>query len=362
MPKIIDLLNGINITCNRFELLDLDGAGSSEWDEIEAPIEKPFEDPQPVNGRRKVGGECAPTIKPLFRYFIDGSRKTYRVADLEHSGHYFPLVAAQIGVAVCERDFDAFDGCGLKPVVAETQVLNALMIPGFVGKSDIDEIRREVADKARVKFEVISYSTHGKENKSPVDLAVAAAMERMHTMEVHAASNLARSGYLSNDAMLAIDGSLMFRDKKEFDIVDFRNVIGVAKRFKPDFTVGDRKKIDVGSIVRKLGYGERTTVFKRTFGNTTTGSWFLRIRPPAKVQSALGGVVKLELFALDRSEKENGFDPDRIDVVSRHVLSERNVNPYGADDRWATHLYPVYLTEKYLKTLFMSAVAFKGLF
>jgi len=362
MSKIIDLLKRIGITCNRFELLDLDRAGDSEWDEIEAPIEKPFEDPPPTEGRRNVGGQCDQSVKPLFRYFIDGSRKTYRVADLEHSGHYFPLVAAQIGVAVCERDFDAFGGCGLKPVAAQSTVVNALVIPSFVGKSDIEEIRKEVGEKARVKFEVIPYATQGKEGKSPLDLAVAAAMERMHTMEVRAASNLAKSGYLSNDAMLAIDGSLMFREKKEFDIVDFRNVIGIAKRFKPDFTVGDRKKTDVGNFVRKLGYGERTTVFKRTFGNTTTGSWFLRIRPPDKVQSGLGGVVKLELFALDRAERENGFDPNRIDVISRHVLSERNVTPYGADDRWATHLYPVYLTEKYLKSLFMSAVAFKGMF
>ncbi|TAN51635.1 MAG: hypothetical protein EPN26_08825 [Rhodospirillales bacterium] len=272
MSKIIDILNGIGIHCNRFEIIDLDRTESSEWDESESPIEKPFEDPPPTMGYRNVGGQCAPSVKPLFRYFIDGSRKTYRVADL-------------------------------------------------------------------------------------------AAMERMHNMEVRAASTLAKSDYLSNDAMLAIDGSLMFREKKdEFDIFDFRNVIGIAKRFKPDFTVGDKKKIDVGSVVRKLEYGERTTVFKRTFGNTTTGSWFLRIRPPDKVQSGLGGVVKLELFALDRDERENGFDPNRIDVISRHVLSERNVTPYGADDRWATHLYPVYLTEKYLKNHFMSAVAFKGMF
>ena len=362
MPKIIDLLNDIGIHCNRFEILDLDRTGSSEWDENESPIEKPFEDPPPAMGYRNVGGQCDPSVKPLFRYFIDGSRKTYRVADLEHSGHYFPLVAAQIGVAVCERDFDTFGGCGLKPVLSESKVINALVVPGFVGKSDIEEIRAAVGEKARYPFEVIQYTTQGKEGKSPLDLAVAAAMERMHTMEVRAASTLAKNGYLSNDAMLAIDGSLMFREKKEFDIFDFRNVIGIAKRFKPDFTVGDKKKIDVGSVVRKLDYGGRTTVFKRTFGNTTTGSWFLRIRPPDKVQSGLGGVVKLELFALEQDERENGFDPNRIDVISRHVLSERNVTPYGADDRWATHLYPVYLTEKYLKNLFMSAVAFKGMF
>ena len=361
MPNIIELLKKIGITCNSFGLVDLDRAGSSEWEENEAPIEKPFEDPPPAGGRRNVGGECDPSTKPLFRYFIDGSRKTYRVADLEHSGHYFPLVAAQIGVAVCERDFDAFGGCGMKPVGPESEVINALIIPSYVGDSDIDAIRTEVGAKAREKFEVIPYSTLGKQDKSPLDLAMAAAMERMHDMEVQAACNLAKSGRLTNDAMLVIDGSLMFRNQK-FDIVDFRNVIGIAKKFKPDFSVGDKKKIDVGSVVRKLGYGERTTVFKRTFRSSNTGSWFLRIRDPKMVPSALGGVVKLELFALEDAERENGFDPDRIDVISRHVLSERNVTPYGADDRWATHLYPVYLTEQYLKSRFMSAVAFKGMF
>ncbi|MEO5370981.1 MAG: hypothetical protein H7833_13000 [Magnetococcus sp. DMHC-1] len=359
MAKIIDILNKIGITCNSFEVQDLDNAGSSEWDEVESPIETPFEDPKLATGRCSVGREFDPLTESLFRYFIDGSRKTYRVADLEHGGRYFPLIAAQVGVAVCKRDRHASGGCGLVPVSGKTEVINTLILPSLVGESDISEIRSVVADKARVKFEIITYNM--KQDKSPLDLAAAAAMQRMHDMEVSAACELAKSGALSNDVMLVIDGSLMFRNQK-FDIIDFRNVIGIAKRFKPDFTVGDKRKVDVGSVVRRLSYGERTMVFKRSFRNSNIGSWFLRIRPPEKVQGSLGGVVKLELFALGEAEKENGFDPDRVNVISRHVLSERNVTPYGVDDRWATHLYPVYLTETYLKNQFMSHVAFKGLF
>ena len=279
---------------------------------------------------------------------------------MEHNGRYFPLIAAQIGVAVCERDRRQHGGTGMKPVAGASQTLNALALPDLIGGSDVEAIQQELANLPRGRFEVIRYKFN-KPDGNPLDLAAAAVMQRMHEMEVKAACDLARAGALSNDAMLVMDGSLMFRNHK-FDIGDFRNVIGIAKRFKPDFSVGKKKKRHVGTVVQHLKRGQRTIVFKRTFGRASLGSWFLRLHPPERVQGGLGGVVKLELFALSDKERENGFDSDRIDVISRHVLTERNVTPYGADDRWATHLYPMYLTEKYMKSLFMSPVVFRGLF
>jgi hypothetical protein len=59
-------------------------------------------------------------------------------------------------------------------------------------------------------------------------------------------------------------------------------------------------------------------------------------------------------------EQENGLDRDRVDHLSL-ILSERNVTPYGSDNRWANHIYPIYLTELYLKSGFRSDVYFKGL-
>ncbi len=76
----------------------------------------------------------------------------------------------------------------------------------------------------------------------------------------------------------------------------------------------------------------------------------------------LQGILKIEVFAVDVSERENGLESDRVDNISRFLLSERNVTPYGADDRWSTHLYPIYLTEMYIKSNFMSDTLFQGAF
>ena len=42
--------------------------------------------------------------KSLFKYFLDGSRRTYKIGDMTSTDNKFvPIVAGQIGVAVCER-------------------------------------------------------------------------------------------------------------------------------------------------------------------------------------------------------------------------------------------------------------------
>jgi hypothetical protein len=90
------------------------------------------------------------------------------------------------------------------------------------------------------------------------------------------------------------------------------------------------------------------------------GVWYLRIRPRQTLTSPLAGVIKIEVLA-NGDEKDDGLDGDRVDNLSALILSERNVTPYGSDTRWANHLYPIYLTESYLKSGFLSEVYFKGL-
>lgn len=41
--------------------------------------------------------------EPLFHFFLDGSRRTYKVDDIEINGHVYPIIAGQIGVACCQR-------------------------------------------------------------------------------------------------------------------------------------------------------------------------------------------------------------------------------------------------------------------
>ncbi len=41
---------------------------------------------------------------PLFHFFLDGSRRTYKVDDIEINRNVYPILAGQIGVACCQRN------------------------------------------------------------------------------------------------------------------------------------------------------------------------------------------------------------------------------------------------------------------
>jgi hypothetical protein len=123
-----------------------------------------------------------------------------------------------------------------------------------------------------------------------------------------------------------------------------------------------RKRVDVGSIACGLRYAERTSVFRTAHEDKTIGMWYLRIRPPHHMSNPLEGVVKIERYAVDPADREEGFEGSRIDNISRHVLRERNVTPYQSDVRWASHIYPVYAAERYLKSSFLSDMQFKAIF
>ena len=42
--------------------------------------------------------------KSLLKYFLDGSRRTYKVDDIAYDKKLYPIIAGQIGVAICERE------------------------------------------------------------------------------------------------------------------------------------------------------------------------------------------------------------------------------------------------------------------
>jgi hypothetical protein len=62
-----------------------------------------FESPSPTSGAIGVP-EITANIPSILRYFLDGSGRTYRIADLLVRGHYLPLIAGQVGVGVVLRE------------------------------------------------------------------------------------------------------------------------------------------------------------------------------------------------------------------------------------------------------------------
>lgn len=65
---------------------------------------------------------------------------------------------------------------------------------------------------------------------------------------------------------------------------------------------------------------------------------------------------------ISNRENEEGLQTDEVDLISANIINERNPVCYGNDDRWANHLYPIYLTEKFIKSRYISDIHFLNLF
>ena len=81
-----------------------------------------------------------------------------------------------------------------------------------------------------------------------------------------------------------------------------------------------------------------------------------------KTRTAFDGIVKVEKMLITHEENEYGMDSELVDLLSASIINERNPVCYGSDLRWANHLYPIYLTESFVKSKYLSADSFLHLF
>ena len=140
----------------------------------------------------------------------------------------------------------------------------------------------------------------------------------------------------------------------------FYNVVGVSKSFDPMLPTSSKAKrggTQIGAELLKLEYGERTPVFlKENSRHRKFGCWYLRIRPRSRVSNPLEGIIKIEKMAV--IDDEDGLDSAVVDNICLSILNEGSPTCYGRDERWASHLYPVYLTETLIKSSFESDLVF----
>jgi len=324
----------------------------------DAPPEVPFEDPKPRTATFSILPELAASKPSPFRYFLDGSRRVFSVADIVLSNQYYPIVAGQIGVAIIER----LENGRYRPVLEHCKFENVIAFPDKLGSADYGEIQEKLDDRTnRFKFRALTYKT-SKTVPNMMDLAIAKIMSEMHSAEISAVCAMADGGELSDERMMIIDGALQFAQQK-FEVRQFRNVIGVAKSFQSNLTIGKgKKRQDIGALTKRLDEGDRTHVFGTKFGKYHLGSWYLKLRPQKYMRSPLQGVVKVEAFAVGTDEEENGLDQARVNTISKALMSERNVTPYGKDARWAVHIYPVFQAEQYIKSRFANPRTLMGAF
>ena len=294
--------------------------------------------------------------KHLFNFFIDGSIRTYFLATGIEGRRSFPIELAQVGAAVVQRNEN-----GKIKVHSYDQKILFLIPKRNQGVSDTvweQLIKIERPDFLKIiDFSLPDRLTNAKGD--PRDKAGAKARSEMHKLEI----NLIKStdNFRNENSWLILDGSVKFIEK---DIWDYWretkniNLIGVAKSFRKDpvFQFGRRssQRKDITTILAGLPHAHRTAAFSSDEGQIAF--WYVRLREQKELDYPLMGVVKVEI---PRPDKEP-IDSELIDLISRSLIGERNVTPYGLERRWHCSLYPIYIAEQVIKNRFLSRVVLMG--
>lgn len=292
----------------------------------------------------------------LFRFFIDGSQRITNAGYVvDPKKRYLPLIIAQTGVATTE-----LKGSQLR--LRHYDSINTLFFPDSFSAEDLDHaevVACEAAKSSRLPLDLSfdHYEVDDTDSRPPVDRARARVLRKMHKMEVDRIVSLANAGDISRKALLLIDGSIEFYVDMDRHKEAFRNVVGVAKSFnlhRPYQSGSSAER--VGSVISRLPAGHRTPARGTPHRNLTIASWYLRLHGRSRMASLEypDGVVKIEVFPDDPSDDSPIVDAARCARISEHVFALRAPATPNTDVRWASHLYPVHLTERYIKTQFRS--------
>ena len=193
----------------------------------------------------------------------------------------------------------------------------------------------------------------------------------MMDIEKQFVMQLVSDNAIDENHFLLKDGSLEYRaarNESEYDLVkiknNFRWVVGVSKSFNPEFDKDSQSKSNAHKIA-SLPLYHRTPAYmyksNRT-GGVRYAIWYLRIRAPQYSSSPFAGIVKIEKILITPDEEEHGMDSEMVDLISANIINERNPVCFGQDDRWANHLYPIFLTETFAKSQYLSTNYFLNIF
>lgn len=318
----------------------------------------------------------------ILKFFLDGSRRVFKVDDMAYlhardRSVLYPIIAGQIGVGCLARvdrrmSLERYVG---EMVIAAPGLADPDGRPGF-----FEGLVRKINESAEMQRAHCSFSkilpykaakAAGNDDVKYEDLGTACIQDRMIEQEKRMVAELVRDGRLGQDAILVKDGSLEYRaDNRggKQKALRFRNnynwVIGVSKNFNPEVCMDVKGKPNPGFIA-DLPLYHRTPVAEYTnsyLGDTKYAVWYVRIREQERTRTAFDGIVKIEKILVTEDEMEYGIDSDFVDLLSASIVNERNPACYGSDPRWANHIYPIYLTEKFVKSRYMSADSFVNLF
>ena len=315
---------------------------------------------------------------PLFHFFLDGSRRTYKVDDIEINRNVYPIIAGQIGVACCQRVDPRQFKCAefeRNLVLSLPKAANpnggdvTLFFNALTGK--INKTKR--LEKSKIEFsKILSYDSSKKEGDVKYEhKGIASIQDEMIETEKKIVAYLSTKNLINPDKYLIKDGSLQYAPSKSSNFKElskfkshYKCVIGISKMFDPELCRDNNNKSNADKIAMLSNY-HRTPAYKyksERVGNVYFAVWYVRIRESKHTFSPFSGIVKVEKILITDEEIENGLDSQEIDLITANIINERNPVCYGKDTRWANHIYPIYLTESFIKSKYLSDINFLNLF
>jgi hypothetical protein len=297
--------------------------------------------------------------KHIFRFFLDGSLKTYYLGEYIIPTFSFPFMAGEIAAACLYRNDNGTLSIPLSGFKRRICLLlpNESLLPDSL-LAELRDITNKLESYSGLKVEILhTEETQSKDWRSSLR---AKGISEMHETEVQLAKAI--RGDLT-DQWLIIDGAIR---KKAF--LDLVNVIGLAKSFSrlPIFQVEKRITLDIVRLLAGMREGERTIIFKQGIAEDDAessvkkalGFWYLRLRAGDWLENPLQGVVKVEM----KIEKDFADSQiiEKVNEISKALLAETTVSPYPTP-RWHAHIYPIYVAENYIKSNFLSQYYFRGL-
>jgi hypothetical protein len=321
----------------------------------------------------------------VLTYFLDGSRKVYKVDDIALSPSagrsvIYPVIGGQIGVGCCKRVNKRMQKERFLPemVVSLPEKANVDRQAGFFQAMTlkINDSLKTGSLQGSVQFAgVLPYKTGNLEAREKFeDKATACVQDRMIELEQKLVETLVSEGKLNQDNYLVKDGSLEYqlppelkKDEKKRKLFrhNYAWVLGASKQFDPTVCKDEKGKDNPGFIA-KLPLYHRTPVacFKNIdfHSDTKYAVWYVRLRNQKHTSNPFDGVLKIEKILVSDDEIEYGMDSELVDRLSAEIINERNPVCYGSDLRWANHIYPIFLTESWVKSKYLSEESFLQLF
>lgn len=350
----VEVLPAVGGAVEDLERPDFEERADQAVNEEEKVFETIFErDPQ---GSHRLYRPVPPLGRPqkhIFRYFLDGSFRSYFLGTVLENERESPVHFAQIGVCVLRREDDG-------SVRREALRIENVLLAGKKRLSqEVWERLESLASKSDIKLVDLTEEDKLSQVLSEFDLRNKAAGKVRYVMHVLEAESIEMvMPKLSEDRWLIVDGSLLFQPTlaRLSGGGQLKPVLGVAKNFRkdPQFVFGRGPRAErrsVYTLLANLQAEHRTAAFSAREGKVVF--WYLRLREQTHLDYPLMGVIKAELA----NPSQEPVSSELIDELSRALVAERSVTPHGQDRRWHAHLYPIFLAERAVKESLLSREA-----